>query len=106
MDVLYEFDGRRYVWDERKAAINLSKHGIAFEDAVLVFRDPRISIELNRGVANEERLEAVGQVNGNLILFVIHTVRYEDTRDERIRIIYARRATGPERRGYWQSYLD
>ena len=29
-----------FEWDAAKAALNLKKHGIAFEDAVLVFCDP------------------------------------------------------------------
>jgi hypothetical protein len=31
----YEFD-----WDPAKAASNLAKHGVAFEDAIAVFHDP------------------------------------------------------------------
>lgn len=31
----------RFEWDETKSAINLRKHGIAFETAVLVFDDPQ-----------------------------------------------------------------
>jgi uncharacterized DUF497 family protein len=30
----------RFVWDERKAAANLAKHGVAFEEARTVFFDP------------------------------------------------------------------
>jgi uncharacterized DUF497 family protein len=30
-----------FEWDDEKAASNLKKHGIAFEDAELVFFDPR-----------------------------------------------------------------
>ena len=29
----------KFEWDEKKAAINLKKHKVAFEDAVYVFRD-------------------------------------------------------------------
>ena len=29
-----------FVWDRKKAALNLKKHGIAFEDASTVFDDP------------------------------------------------------------------
>lgn len=29
----------KFEWDEKKAAINLRKHKVAFEDAVYVFQD-------------------------------------------------------------------
>ena len=34
-DSTYEFD-----WDNTKAAANLSKHGVRFEEAMTVFNDP------------------------------------------------------------------
>ena len=34
-DSTYEFD-----WDDTKAATNLSKHGVRFEEAMTVFNDP------------------------------------------------------------------
>jgi len=30
----------KFEWDENKAAVNLSKHGISFEEARTVFDDP------------------------------------------------------------------
>ena len=30
----------RFEWDPRKAAANLSKHGVQFEEALTVFGDP------------------------------------------------------------------
>jgi uncharacterized DUF497 family protein len=30
----------RFTWDPRKAASNVSKHGVAFKEAVTVFADP------------------------------------------------------------------
>jgi uncharacterized DUF497 family protein len=29
-----------FTWDRRKAASHLSKHGVAFDEAVIVFADP------------------------------------------------------------------
>lgn len=31
---------QRFEWDESKAAINLVKHGVSFEEAASVFSDP------------------------------------------------------------------
>jgi uncharacterized DUF497 family protein len=33
-------DGMRFEWDSAKAARNLRKHGVSFEEAVSVFYDP------------------------------------------------------------------
>jgi uncharacterized protein len=30
----------KFEWDHKKAASNLSKHGVSFEEALTVFRDP------------------------------------------------------------------
>ena len=30
----------KFVWDEAKAAANLAKHGVLFEEAAIVFGDP------------------------------------------------------------------
>ena len=32
-------DGQLVEWDDKKAALNLQKHGVTFEDAALVFTD-------------------------------------------------------------------
>ncbi len=32
--------GYRFEWDEKKAALNLRKHGVSFEEAATVFGDP------------------------------------------------------------------
>ena len=34
----------RFEWDSRKAAANLSKHGVQFEEALTVFGDPLAKI--------------------------------------------------------------
>jgi len=36
---------RRFEWDEAKALSNYQKHGVTFEDAALVFKDPFAIIE-------------------------------------------------------------
>jgi len=40
MDVLYRYEGLEFVWDVHKAAANIEKHGIRFEQACEVFLDP------------------------------------------------------------------
>ena len=41
MDIHYELNGLKFLWNAEKAKINISKHdGISFEQAATVFFDP------------------------------------------------------------------
>jgi uncharacterized protein len=42
----------RFEWDEAKAKSNERKHGVRFEDAMLVFADPYALVEQDRIAAN------------------------------------------------------
>ncbi|HKS32593.1 MAG TPA: BrnT family toxin [Enterobacteriaceae bacterium] len=88
-----------FEWDENKAKSNRRKHGICFENAVLVFDDPNHLSRLERYEKGEHRWQSIGLVNGVIIILVVHTLRYESG-DEIIRIISARRADRKERSRY------
>jgi len=82
-------------WDPAKARSNLAKHGISFSDAEAVFDDEfAISIP-DRGPAGENRFVAVGTDALGRVLVVSFTYR-----QNKIRIISARRATKSERNEY------
>jgi uncharacterized DUF497 family protein len=84
-------------WDNNKAASNLIKHKIDFEDAKNIFLDPnRIEREDKRDY-DEIRIQVIGMVN-QVILFVVYTKR-----NGTHRIISARRANKNEQRQYYQS---
>jgi uncharacterized DUF497 family protein/uncharacterized protein (DUF4415 family) len=68
---------QRFEWDETKAKRNLRKHGIDFEDAVTVFRDENVVIELERYVDDEARWQALGMIDGAIIVIVVHGIREE-----------------------------
>jgi len=89
----------RFEWDEAKAKTNERKHGVSFEDALLVFADPYALVEQDRTVDGEVRWQTLGLVEGIVLLLVAHTVRCEQD-DEIIRIISARRAVRKERKRY------
>lgn len=96
--------GVRFEWDEAKNLSNQRKHdGVSFEEARLVFYDPlHVSVQ-DRVEGGEQRWQAIGAVQGFVILVVAHTVTEEDADGEPveiIRIISARRATPRERRRY------
>ena len=90
----------RFEWDEAKNLINQRKHGLSFEEAVQVFRDP-LQVSLQDRIENgEERWQTFGLVGGVLLVMVAHTVQEEDQAETVVRIISARRADRKERRFY------
>ena len=90
-----------FEWDPAKARSNDRKHGINFDDAMLVFEDPYALFEQDRiDETGQRRWQALGFAGGIAIVLVAHTVRDEG---EIIRIISARLATRKERNRYEQT---
>lgn len=90
-----------FEWDPAKAKANRSKHGVSFEQAATVFRDPRmISLADDEHSDEEDRWVTIGMDNLASLLVVIHTYRSELDGDFRIRIISARKAKRYEMRQY------
>jgi uncharacterized protein len=88
----------QFEWDPRKAAHNVSKHGVSFEEARTVFDDDRFLVYSDPDHSlEEERLLIIGRSNGGRLLFVAYTDRAES-----VRLISAREATRRERRDYEQ----
>src|SRR6266545_6867183 len=86
----------RFEWDEVKAAANLEKHGISFDEAQTVFGDPHtMTIFDDLHSDSEDRFIDIGMAATGRILVVVYTETAE-----RIRIISGRRATSKERRHY------
>ena len=85
-----------FEWDEAKAATNLTKHGISFEEAVTAVVDPH-ALFLADDSGTEQRLVAIGMSKRMRILFVVHVER-----GQRDRIISARVATRAEETLYEQ----
>jgi len=83
-------------WDADKNARNLQNHGVAFEDAALVFYDHgRIETYNAREDYSEDRWATMG-LAARSVLYVVYTVREEET----IRIISARKAVHHEQKQY------
>jgi uncharacterized protein len=86
-----------FEWDDAKAASNVSKHGIFFEDAQTVFDDEKARPDDDFDSSfDEDRYLITGIVGANLV-----TVSYT-LRESRVRIISARPATKRERDGYYR----
>jgi uncharacterized protein len=84
-----------FQWDDQKAAENYAKHGVSFEMARDVFKDP-FALEWldDRNDYGEERYGLIGMAEGRL-LFVAFTMR-----GDAIRIISARGAEPHEHKRY------
>jgi uncharacterized protein len=88
-------------WDPAKAAGNVTKHGVTFEEAITIFRDPLALSLLDRDESvGEERWIILGQAATGNLLLVVHT--WTDIAPDRslVRIISARRPTRNEARQY------
>lgn len=91
----------RFEWDEHKNSINKRKHGVSFEDAVIVFLDEKaIYIADPEHSVGEERFLLLGAGGEHGILVVCHCYRMEGRQDEIIRIISARKANNLEKKQY------
>ena len=88
--------GIDFEWDPNKAAQNLRKHNVTFEEAATVFRDDlSITIPDPDHSREEERFITVGLSSQNRLLMIAHVER-----GDCIRIISARELTPRERRQY------
>ncbi len=91
----------KFEWDNTKAASNLCKHGVSFEDAMGVFADPLALTIQDRIEGLEQRWQTLGMVGDCLVLLLVaHTVGEDDDGIEIIRIISARAADRKERKRY------
>jgi hypothetical protein len=90
----------QFEWDEEKNRANQAKHGISFEEASAVFDSPLLTAPDDREEYGEERLITTGQLGSAVIVVVVHT-----DRNERIRLISARKANRNERQAY-HDYLE
>lgn len=90
----------RFEWDEEKERINISKHGIDFSTAALVFGDTnRIETYDEVHSIDEDRYVTIGQINGvAIVVLVVYTER-----KTAIRIISARLATKREKEAYYNA---
>ena len=83
-----------FEWDSEKAETNQRKHGVAFEEAATVFRDPFAVDAPDQG--DPMRFILIGMSQTLRVLFVVAG----ESTGERIRIVSARKANAAQRRLY------
>ena len=87
-----------FEWDDRKERINISKPGIDFSTAALVFGDDnRIEKYDDLHSISEDRYITIGEINGIAVIVVVVYTERENS----IRIISARLATKIEKEAYY-----
>jgi uncharacterized DUF497 family protein len=86
----------RFQWNPRKATQNDIKHGVTFDEAATVFRDPLAYIfDDDEHSDNEHRELIIGLSTQKHLLIVSFTER-----DDTIRLISARKADRREQEAY------
>ena len=84
----------RFVWNDRKAAANLKKHGVSFEEASTAFEDPLGAYYPD--TLHKDRFILIGYSRKQRLLYVVHA----QVKMDAIRIISARKATRHEKARY------
>ena len=79
-------------WDAGKAAANLDKHGVRFDEAATSLLDPMALAQEDENSEGESRWVLIGMSANARLLTVVYTLRDEN----RIRLISARKATRKE----------
>ncbi len=88
----------KFEWNRSKAASNLRKHGVSFDEATTVFADPLAVTYSDPEHSNEEdRFLTFGLSSRGRLIVVSHA-----DRGDNIRPISAREMTRKERRDYEQ----
>ncbi len=86
----------KFEWDQEKAARNVVKHGVSFDEALSVFGDTLALTFADTDHSDaEDRSRTYGMSNKLRLLVVIHTERRNN-----VRIISARKATRYEKSIY------
>ena len=85
-----------FEWDDIKSVRNLKKHSVSFDEAKTVFNDPLARITDDKGHSIlEKRWQIIGLSINNRIIITAYAEK-----NDRIRIISARKAEPSERRKY------
>jgi len=85
-------------WSEDKNQRNIKKHGLSFQEAILVFLDPYLIISYDETHSNSEetRWKGIGALGNEILLTVIFT----ECAGSELRLISARKASKKEKEDY------
>lgn len=86
-----------FEWDENKRRVNLTNHGIDFEDAIGIWEGLYLEVQSSQTHHGEDRYLAIGNCAGRVISVVF------TWRGNKRRLISARAARRNERKNYKQA---
>lgn len=86
----------RFEWNPKKAAANITKHDVSFEEALTVFADPLARIFPDEEHSVDELREIIIGYSVQRQLLLVNFTGIDD----QIRIFSARKATRRERKDY------
>ena len=90
--------GLHFAWASEKAASNLRKHGVSFEEGRTIFADPdEVMLPDPDHSADEKRYIIIGRASNGEAMLACYTEK-----DDLIRLISVRRAAPAEIRVYWR----
>jgi len=93
------YHGRMKIeFDPKKAAGNLKKHGVSFDEAASCLLDPLALVRDDPDARGEVRLMLLGMSHAGRLLTVCYTLSDEEV----VRLISARNATKKEEKSYAQ----
>ena len=92
------FDNKTFSWTDEKNQINMNRHGLFFQEAVLVFLDPYLIVRYDEihSTQEETRWKGIGAIGNELLLSVIFT----ELKENEVRLISARKASKKEKEDY------
>jgi uncharacterized DUF497 family protein len=88
----------RFEWDPDKAAINLKRHRVSFEETIEAFFDPHAVDDFDPDHSEDETRFNLMGLSSRRLLFVV----YIQPEDDVIRIVSARKAEKKHQRIYEQ----
>jgi hypothetical protein len=86
----------RFEWDDAKAAANLRKHRVSFDEAAEVFGDTNAFGDYDSAHSDDEARFFIIGMSSRRMLYVVYAERARDA----VRVISARRANKLERKIY------
>ena len=90
----FDYNNAVFEWDDAKAQINYTKHGVRFETAAKAFSDENKLIREDEEHPGEERYNVLAKIRKTL--FIVCVFRHQNV----VRIISARKANKTEERRY------
>ena len=95
---MFSLENKIFSWSDEKNRINIKKHGLSFQEAVLVFLDLYLVVRHDEAHSTlaETRWKGIGILSNNILL----TVVFSEMSENEIRLISARKASKKEKEDY------